>query len=80
MNLGIDDAQAAVVAILSDDTKTYDIERKKKAKKIIDSTESIRKILVSDKMLTVMFVMVATWLMQHVQFMQKKFAQKVMEL
>lgn len=79
MNLGIDDAQAAVTAILNQSTYTYEIERKKIAEKVIRETEAIRKILVSNNPLTVALVKIITSLMQHVPALQKRFARKVME-
>lgn len=80
MNLGIDDGQAAVTAILSNDTKTYAVERKQIARRVIDNTEFIRKTLVSNRPLTVAFFITATWLVQHLRFLQKRFARRVTEL
>jgi len=80
MNLGIDDAEKAVDAILHGTLDTYERERKKKAQGIIDATERARKTLVSNNPLTYVLVRIATWCVQHVGFLQKKFARGVTRL
>lgn len=47
MNLGIDDAYAAVRSILDGTTEEYSENRHKRGKKVIDESESLRKMIMS---------------------------------
>lgn len=80
MNLGIDDAEKVVDAILRNTLDTYERERKKKAQDVINATERARKILVSNNPFTYVLLRITTWCVQHVGFLQKKFARGVTRL
>ncbi|PIR82615.1 pentachlorophenol monooxygenase [Candidatus Kaiserbacteria bacterium CG10_big_fil_rev_8_21_14_0_10_59_10] len=80
MNLGIDDAHAAVQSILENKTEEYEVARKKIAARIIRDTESIRKTLVSKNSFVAAFLISATWLVQHVPLLQQRFVREMLEL
>ena len=80
MNLGIDDAQEAVKAILSNKLKEYEVDRKRAAKKVIKYTELIRKILVSNNPFVSLFLMIVTWFIRNLDFLRNKFINMVTRL
>lgn len=77
MNLGIEDGQAVASALIRDDLKEYERERKRKATIVIRVTEQIRKLITTNNPLIVAGVYLATWCIQNIGFVQRKFIKNV---
>lgn len=77
MNLGIDDAVAAVKAITSGDTTTYNHTRIALGKHVIKSTETIRLLLLSRNPLKGALLRTAGFILSHVPFAQRQFVKRV---
>lgn len=73
MNIGIEDAAEAVEAILNNSVSQYEHARKKVAEGVIFSTETARKMLVSNNPFVAVFLRLATWCLEHIPFLREKF-------
>ncbi len=80
MNLGIEDAQAAVAALMHNTLQQYEKERKHKAKRTIQGTELARKLVTSDNPFIVVGIYVATWCIQHIGFLRRTFMMRITTL
>ncbi len=80
MNLGIEDGQAAVSAILHGTVKEYEIERKEKAARVIRGTERARKLVVSNNPFTVFGIYLGAWCIQHIGFIRRRFVKNIATL
>lgn len=80
MNLGIEDGQAVATALINNMTKEYEQERKRKATKVIWVTEKIRKIISTNNPFIVVGVYIATWCIQNIGFVQRRFIKNVSTL
>ncbi|MEX2515130.1 MAG: NAD(P)/FAD-dependent oxidoreductase [Candidatus Paceibacterota bacterium] len=80
MNLGIDDGQAVVAAIVDNTISTYAVTRRAKAKRVIDGTERARKLVLTNNPLIAGGLKLVGWVVSNVGFAQKLFAKRVIKM
>lgn len=80
MNLGMDDAVAAVEAIVSGDVEDYSHKRHQLGAKVLNVTESLRKIVTSEKVLAKIAVTLATKAVSNLPFARNAFMKALTEL
>ena len=80
MNLGIDDAIAAVKSILDEKTFEYTEKRHKIGARVLKKSEILRKRSTSNNVLAIAFTEFALQLVQHIGFVQRAFIRELTRL
>lgn len=80
MNLGIDDAVAAVNSILQGNTEVYSQERHKKGAKIIGDSESMRKMIMNKNPIIKFLIKTVFGIINNTNFLQKRAIKNISKL